>query len=126
MIAIGKVKVGTFAILATMLVAAFGCAGSPGEGDRCNPYLTVNSSDECTGGTVCVGLGTPYNTVAGSAGGAYNCQENYCCKVDSNGDITSTIAACQVGCDPCAYAASYINPPPGCPGGPPLPDAGTD
>ena len=94
-----NMKLRVLAILAVLAVG-FGCTGQPGEGDRCNPALTANSSDECGSGLTC--------------SQPANCAENYCCKVDSTGTITSTVANCQPGCDPCAYAASLINPPPEC------------
>jgi hypothetical protein len=133
------------------LVAAFGptLAGCIGgwfydnipEGDRCNPY---DSHNECASGLACTvsswqvanaGKVSPQGNLVpalGSGAGPVQmfCPENYCCPVDSNGNLTtSSNPNCQEGCnggaaascaatgdpDTCAFAA-----------GMPLPEAGDD
>lgn len=106
-----------------LALAPAGCVGGWSqvnieEGDRCNPY---NSHNECGTGLACTVtswqvanqsgtsyLGTPNIALGAAAGldnaGAYNvlefCPENYCCPVDSNGDLaTSGNANCQPGCN---------------------------
>ena len=103
-------------------LAPAGCTGgwdysNVPEGDRCNPY---DSHNECGSGLQCTvsswqvaSQGTLANTgtlvpfLAQGAGtdnaGAFNvlefCPENYCCPVDSNGDLTtSSNPNCQSGC----------------------------
>jgi hypothetical protein len=73
--------------------AGAGCIGgfsndNLSEGDRCNP---LDSHNECAGGLICTGQG-PAPTIP-------FCAENYCCPVDSNGNITSTNSNCQPGCN---------------------------
>jgi hypothetical protein len=58
------------------------------EGDRCNP---LDSHNECSSGMVCTGQG--------SSPTLPSCPENYCCSVDSNGNIKSTNPNCQPGCN---------------------------
>ena len=93
--------------------------GNVPEGDRCNPY---DSHNECKSGLACTvsawqvanqgTLSAQGNTVlflAAGAGvngidGGYDvlafCPENYCCPVDSNGDLTpSSNPNCQPGCN---------------------------
>ena len=104
-------------------LAPAGCTGGwdysdVPEGDRCNPY---DSHNECASGLECTvsswqvanqgTISAQGNTVlflAPGAGtntsGAYDvlefCPENYCCPVDSNGNLTtSTNPNCQPGCN---------------------------
>ncbi len=110
-----------------------GCTGgwdysNVSEGNRCNPY---DSHNECGSGLQCTVSqwqvanqsgpsyqGTPELALQQGAGtnstGAYNvllfCPENYCCPVDSNGDLTTSgNPNCQPGCNGGAAAI--------CPGG---------
>jgi hypothetical protein len=80
-------------LLALLFAMATGCIGgfndeNVPEGDRCNP---LDSHNECASGLVCTGQGpspaVPY------------CPENYCCSVDSNGNLNSTNPNCQPGCN---------------------------
>ena len=115
------------ALLAVGLVgfalAPAGCIGgwdysNVPEGDRCNPY---DSHNECSSGLACTvsswqlanqgTISAQGNEVlflgpgaASNSAGAYDvldfCPENYCCPVDSNGNLTtSTNANCQPGCN---------------------------
>ncbi len=77
---------------ALMFVMSAGCISgfndeNVPEGDRCDP---LTSHNECSSGLVCTGQGPspaiPY------------CPENYCCSVDSNGNLNSTNPNCQPGC----------------------------
>jgi len=104
-------------------LAPAGCIGgwdysNVPEGDRCNPY---DSHNECGSGLECTVSawqvanqggasyqGTPELALGPGAGtnsaGAFDvlafCPENYCCPVDSNGNLTtSTNANCQPGCN---------------------------
>jgi hypothetical protein len=115
------VAVGSVAVA----MAPAGCIGgwdysNVPEGDRCNPY---DSHNECAGSDVCTvsawqvanqGLETPQgNTALFLAAGAgidsagnYTvlqfCPENYCCPVDSNGDLLPSGNGnpnCQPGCN---------------------------
>lgn len=107
----------------TFAVAQSGCIGgwsydNVPEGARCNPY---DSHNECSSGLQCTvsswqvaeqgTVSSQGNTVLFLAPGAgtntagdYNvlafCPENYCCPVDSNGNLTgkSTNPFCQPGC----------------------------
>jgi hypothetical protein len=80
------------AILAILPVVGVGCGAftesGTSEGNRCNPLL---SHDECSSGLVCTGRQ--------SAPAVPFCPENYCCSVDSKGDINSTNPNCQPGCN---------------------------
>jgi hypothetical protein len=110
-------------VLALIFAMATGCIGgftddNVPEGDRCNP---LDSHNECASGLVCTGQGpapaVPY------------CPENYCCSVDSTGNLNSTNANCQPGCnggaaaicnatkDPGACAVAAGMPPPSADGG---------
>jgi hypothetical protein len=141
-------------------IAAAGCTGgwdygNVPEGDRCNPY---DSHNECGSGLQCTVSswqvanqggtsyqGTPEIALGPGAGtdnaGNYNvlefCPENYCCPVDSNGDLTTSgNANCQPGCnggaasicaaignstDPYAGVCDFVNS-----GVLPTPDAGPE
>lgn len=114
-------------------LAPAGCTGgwtydNVPEGDRCNPY---DSHNECGSGLQCTVSswqvanqggtsyqGTPELALAQGAGtnnaGVPNvlefCPENYCCPVDSNGNLTtSTNANCQPGCNGGAQAICTAN-----------------
>lgn len=78
--------------LALALVA--GCDEQGAEGDRCNPYLSHN---DCNGGLVCAGHAPSAVTIP-------FCQENFCCPVDDNGNITGSNPNCQPGCNGSAAA----------------------
>jgi hypothetical protein len=80
-------------LLAVLSYGGAGCIGgftndNLSEGDRCNP---LSSHNECGKDLVCTGQG--------SAPSIPFCPENYCCAVDSNGNITSTSANCLPGCN---------------------------
>jgi hypothetical protein len=118
-LAIAGVLLALLFAMATGCIGGFTADGVP-EGDRCNP---LDSHNECASGLVCTGQGpspaVPY------------CPENYCCSVDNNGNLNSTNANCQPGCnggaaaicnatkDPSACAVAAGMPPP-------APDAGTE
>jgi hypothetical protein len=115
-------------------LAPAGCIGgwdysNVPEGDRCNPY---DSHNECGSGLQCTvsawqvaeqgTLSAQGNTVLFLAPGAgtdsagnFNvlafCPENYCCPVDSNGDLTNTSSNpnCQPGCNGGAQAICTAN-----------------
>jgi hypothetical protein len=112
-------------LIGLLFATTQGCIGgfneeNISEGNRCNP---LDSHDECASGLVCSGRGVapavPY------------CPENYCCSVDSNGNLNSNNANCQPGCnggaasicaatkDPSACAVAAGMPPP-------VADAGTE
>jgi hypothetical protein len=128
-------RIGTLvaATLGAFVLAPAGCIGGwdysdVSEGNRCNPY---DSHNECSSGLQCTvtawqvanqgleantGTFTPFlGAGAGlDSAGSYNvllyCPENYCCPVDSNGDLTtSTNANCQVGCNGGAQAICTAN-----------------
>jgi hypothetical protein len=78
-------------VVAAALIQASGCAFSDNhthEGDRCNPLDVHN---ECATGLVCTGQG--------SSPAIAFCPENYCCPLDSSGNITGGNANCQPGCN---------------------------
>jgi hypothetical protein len=80
-------------LLAALSIVLAGCVGgffneNLSEGDRCNP---LDSHNECSGGLVCTGQG--------SSAVIPFCPENYCCSVDSSGNINSTNPFCQPGCN---------------------------
>jgi hypothetical protein len=110
-------------VVAALGLAPAGCVGgwwdsNIPEGDRCNPY---DSHNDCSSGLQCTvsawqvaNQGTVANTgttvpfLSAGAGtntsGAFNvllyCAENYCCPVDTNGNLsTSSNVNCQVGCN---------------------------
>jgi hypothetical protein len=109
-----NVALGT--LVAGILLALAGCIGgwsddNVGEGNRCNPYLSHN---ECASGLACTvsswqvsNAGTlAYNGLfvpaLGSGAGPVQmyCPENYCCPVDSNGNLmASSDPNCQAGCN---------------------------
>jgi hypothetical protein len=94
-------------ILAVLSLAGAGCMGgfandNLNEGDRCNP---LDSHNECGGGLVCTGQG--------SSPPIEFCPENYCCPVDANGNITSSNAFCQPGCNGGAASICAANQDPG-------------
>jgi hypothetical protein len=68
------------------------------EGDRCNP---LESHNDCSSGAVCTQASTPSGAPFGQGSGPVIpfCPENYCCSVDSNGNINSTNPNCQPGCN---------------------------
>ena len=109
--------------LVAFALAPAGCIGgwdysNVPEGDRCNPY---DSHNECGSGLQCTvsswqvanqgtiaAQGNEVLFLAPGAGtnsaGAYDvldfCPENYCCPVDSDGNLTtSTNPNCQPGCN---------------------------
>src|SRR5580693_4088171 len=119
-------RIGTLvaAGLVAFALAPAGCIGgwdysNVPEGDRCNPY---DSHNECASGLACTvsswqvanqGVVAPQGNItpflAPGAGtntsGAFDvlefCPENYCCPVDSDGNLTGTSSNpnCQVGCN---------------------------
>jgi hypothetical protein len=95
--------------LARVLVVGFVLALAPGcdeegaEGDRCNPYLSHN---DCNSGLTCAGH-APSTVIIPF------CQENYCCPVDSNGDIVSSNPNCQPGCNGSAAVLCALTADPG-------------
>jgi hypothetical protein len=158
-------------LVAAALVAAFalapaGCIGgwdysNVAEGNRCNPY---DSHNECASGLQCTVVAwqvsmagmVSYNgdivpALGSGAGtntnGQYDillyCPENYCCPVDSNGNLSaSTNPYCQPGCnggaaaqctatsDPATCACAAVLEDGGSPSSPacttPPPDAGPE
>jgi hypothetical protein len=118
---------GAFALAPAACIGGWTYSNVP-EGDRCNPY---DSHNECASGLQCTVsawqvasqgmVATQGNTVlflAQGAGtntsGAFDvlpfCPENYCCPVDSNGNLTtSTNANCQPGCNGGAQAICTAN-----------------
>jgi hypothetical protein len=114
LVAVGSVG---FVLSPTGCVGGWTYSGVP-EGDRCNPY---DSHNECASGLACTvssyqvnnmggtsNLGTPELALAEGAGmdsqGNFLvlqfCPENYCCPVDSNGDLApSGNPNCQPGCN---------------------------
>jgi hypothetical protein len=80
------------ALFAVLSVAGGGCGpfadSNTPEGDRCNP---LDSHNECSSGAVCTGQGSSPTIPF--------CPENYCCSVDSNGNINSGNVNCQPGCN---------------------------
>jgi hypothetical protein len=111
--------------LVAFALAPAGCIGgwdysNVPEGDRCNPY---DSHNECASGLQCTvsswqvanqgmlaNTGTVVPALTPGAGTGVNsagvfdviefCPENYCCPVDSNGNLTtSTNPNCQPGCN---------------------------
>jgi hypothetical protein len=111
-------------LFAVLPLAAAGCTGgffndNLSEGDRCNP---ASSHNECGSGLVCTGQG--------SSPAIAFCPENYCCPVDSNGNITSSNVFCQPGCNGGAAALCSATMDPGACAlangtAPPMPDAGS-
>jgi hypothetical protein len=117
LVAVGLVG---FALVPAGCIGGWDYSNVP-EGDRCNPY---DSHNECSSGLQCTvsswqvanqGVLTPQGNVAlflGPGAGMntstpplYNvleyCPENYCCPVDSNGNLTGTSSNpnCQAGCN---------------------------
>ena len=95
------------ALLAVLSLAAAGCLGGVGEtnvseGDRCNP---LDSHNDCSSGLVCTGQQ--------SSPPVPFCPENYCCSVDSNGNLNSTNINCQPGCNGGAMAICTATKDPG-------------
>jgi hypothetical protein len=80
-----------------------GCDEQGAEGDRCNPYLSHN---DCNSGLICAGH-APSSVIIPF------CQENYCCPVDSNGNIVSSNPNCQPGCNGSAAAICAADMDPG-------------
>jgi hypothetical protein len=80
-------------LLVPLSVAGAGCLeggftdSNVSEGNRCNP---LDSHNECASGLVCTGQG--------SSPAVPFCPENYCCSVDSNGNINSSNNFCKPGC----------------------------
>lgn len=81
------------ALFAVLSLAGAGCIGgwtdsNVSEGHRCNPD---DSHNECSSGLVCTGQqqspAIPF------------CPENYCCSVDSSGNLNSSNVWCQPGCN---------------------------
>ncbi len=95
------------ALLAVLLFAGAGCLGgvsetNVSEGDRCNP---LDSHNECGSGLVCTGQASSPTLPF--------CPENYCCSVDSSGNINSTNINCQPGCNGGAASICKANQDPG-------------
>ena len=102
----GNPMVSRASVLAGVLLAALSFIGAScdggltddnlSEGTRCNPYASHN---ECGSGLVCAGYPptVPGNGYSGIA--IPFCPENYCCSVDSNGNLNSTNIWCQPGCN---------------------------
>jgi len=93
------------AIAAAVLIQGAGCAFSETntpEGDRCNPN---DAHNECSSGLVCTGQR--------SSPAIAFCPENYCCPLDSNGNITGGNANCQPGCNGGAHSICIANKDPG-------------
>ncbi|HXX67441.1 MAG TPA: hypothetical protein VEK07_09685 [Polyangiaceae bacterium] len=109
--------------LVALALTQAGCTGgwdysNVPEGDRCNPY---DSHNECASGLACTVsswqvanqsgtsyLGTPNLALAAGAGTNNAgeplvlefCPENYCCPVDSNGNLmANNNPNCQPGCN---------------------------
>ena len=72
------------------------------EGNRCNP---LDSHNECGGGLVCTGQG--------SSPAIPFCPENYCCSIDSSGNLNSSNDFCKPGCAGGAAAICKANSDPG-------------
>lgn len=89
--------------LTLVLALAGGCDEQGAEGDRCNPYLSHN---DCSSGLICAGY--PPSTVV-----IPYCQENYCCPVDSSGNVTGTNPNCQPGCNGSAAVLCSLTMDPG-------------
>jgi hypothetical protein len=77
--------------LRALLLLAIGC-GTQSEGERCNP---LRATSDCDPGLTCV-----YPT-------APNCGVSFCCKVDSNGNVTDTHPNCQF--DPTLVAPCMLD-----------------
>jgi hypothetical protein len=107
LVAVGSVA---FALAPAGCIGGWSYGNVP-EGDRCNPY---DSHNECSSGLACTvsswqvanqgTLAAQGNVVPDLAAGAgpvlAYCPENYCCPVDSNGNLTpSTNPNCQAGCN---------------------------
>ena len=95
------------ALLAVLSFAGAGCEGGlsdtgVSEGNRCNP---LDSHNECGSGLVCTGQG--------SSPAVPFCPENYCCSVDSSGNINSTNDFCKPGCAGGAASICKANSDPG-------------
>jgi hypothetical protein len=95
------------ALFAVVSLAGAGCIGGwtdtgVSEGHRCNP---LDSHNECSSGLVCTGQqqspAIPF------------CPENYCCSVDSSGNINSSNVWCQPGCNGGAASICAANKDPG-------------
>jgi hypothetical protein len=80
------------ALVAALSLAGAGCGAfsdtNTPEGDRCNP---LDQHNECSSGAVCTGQGASATIPF--------CPENYCCTVDSSGNIASGNVNCQPGCN---------------------------
>jgi hypothetical protein len=79
------------ALAAVLVFAGAGCSftdNNTPQGSRCNP---LDSHNECSSGSVCTGQGSSPTIPF--------CAENYCCSVDSNGNIDSADPHCQPGCN---------------------------
>jgi hypothetical protein len=95
------------ALFAVLSLAGAGCIGGlsdtgVSEGHRCNP---LDSHNECSSGLVCTGQqqspAIPF------------CPENYCCSVDSSGNLNSSNVWCQPGCNGGAAAICTATMDPG-------------
>jgi hypothetical protein len=87
--------------------AGMGCEGGVtetdvSEGNRCNP---LDSHNECQSGLVCTGQGSSPTIPF--------CPENYCCPVDSNGNVTGGNDFCMPGCAGGAQAICTATKDPG-------------
>jgi hypothetical protein len=114
------------ALFAALGPALTGCTGGwdysdVSEGNRCNPY---DSHNECASGLACTvsswqmaeqgmlaNTGTTVPFLNSGAGPVLMfCPENYCCPVDSNGNLSaSSNPNCQVGCNGGAAAVCTAN-----------------
>ena len=88
-----RARVLGLALVGMVWLASSGCIGGftddgVSEGNRCNP---LDSHNECGSGLVCTGQGP--------APAIQFCPENYCCAVDSTGNISSANPNCQPGCN---------------------------
>jgi hypothetical protein len=95
------------ALLAALGFAGAGCEGGltddgVTEGNRCNP---LDSHNECGSGLVCTGQG--------SSPAIPFCPENYCCPLDSSGNITGGNDFCHPGCAGGAASICKANSDPG-------------
>jgi hypothetical protein len=95
------------ALFAVLSLAGAGCEGglsdtSVSEGNRCNP---LDIHNECGSGLVCTGQG--------SSPAIPFCPENYCCPLDSSGNITGGNDFCMPGCAGGAAAICKANSDPG-------------
>jgi hypothetical protein len=92
-------------LLASVGLAACGFTGGFSddnipEGDRCNPLSPHN---DCASGLICTLASGPNGQVFSGQSSLSGpvipfCPENYCCSIDSMGNINSSNPICQPGC----------------------------